>query len=225
VSTPRNAPTKNARITNATAIRHLLVEVVPAERRGPQGLGSPGSPFFRVSPFLSFGSPPFFAARTHPKSALSEADGSPFSGSAHCECSATRSRPPCGLRRPRRCIFAGQRGKTTSLPSWWCGFDSRRPLRWSDVASPGQRRFRRTVFLRGATRRHASFPGRPRDGRGTSARRSAEELEPLLRPDRHERLQDRGVLRRQLDADLVQRPKRCQLAGLMPATLGAALLV
>ena len=51
------------------------------------------------------------------------------------------------------------------------------------------------MFLRGATRRHASFPGRPRDGRGTSARRSAEELEPLLRPDEQERR-----LRERLDA-------------------------
>src|SRR2546423_9308460 len=25
-------------------------------------------------------------------------------------------------------IYAGQKGKSSSLPSWWCGFDSRHPL-------------------------------------------------------------------------------------------------
>ena len=44
-------------------------------------------------------------------------------------------------------------------------FPSPAPL--VDVVSPGQRRFLRTVFLRGPTRRYVSFPGRPRDGRGT----------------------------------------------------------
>jgi hypothetical protein len=63
-------------------------------------------------------------------------------------------------------------------------FPSPAPL--VDVVSPGQRRFLRTVFLRGPTRRYVSFPGRPRDGRGTSAGRSAEEqVDARDSPDVH----------------------------------------
>ncbi len=54
---------------------------------------------------------------------------------------------------------------------------------------------------------------------------SAEEVEPLARrPNRHELLQDLDIGRRGLGVELVQRLKRRELVGLVPATPRATLL-